>query len=122
MLELSHKKLEVWKLGLELVKEVYQLTAKLPREETFGLTAQMRRSSVSVVSNLAEGAARKSQKEKVRFFEVSRSSLVELDTQVQLCLTLNYFRETDLKILEPIVQSVFKILSKLISNAEQKNN
>ena len=58
MLELSHKKLEVWKLSMEVTKEVYKLTATFPKEELFNLTSQMRRASVSVVSNLSEGASR----------------------------------------------------------------
>jgi four helix bundle protein len=116
MLELSHKNLEVWKLSIELMKEVYKLTAAYPKEEMFGLTSQMRRSSVSIVSNLSEGAARKSKKEKSRFFEVSRSSLVELDAQVEISLALNYLDDKKVQHLKSIAPSVFKILCKLISN------
>ena len=121
MLELSHKKLDVWKLSVELVKEVYKLTATFPKEELFILTSQMRRAAVSVVSvvsNLSEGAARKSKKEKKRFFEISRSSLVELDTQVEISIVLNYLNEQKIKNLKPNAESVFKILSKLIFNNE----
>lgn len=116
MLELSHKKLEVWKLSLELVKEVYRLTAGFPKEEMFNLTSQMRRAAVSVASNLSEGAARKTKPDKRRFFEISRSSLVELDTQVEISIGLNYLNEMKTQNLKPIALSVFKILSKLISN------
>lgn len=119
MLDLSHKKLEVWKLSLVLVKEVYKLTATFPKEETFGLSSQMRRSVVSVASNLAEGAARKSPKEKARFFEVSRSSIVELDTQVEISKTLNYVSQETLQLFNQTSESIFKILSKLIQNAER---
>lgn len=118
MLNLSHKKLEVWKLSIELVKEVYKLTAVYPKEELFNLTSQMRRASVSVVSNFSEGAARKSKPDKKRFFEISRSSLVELDSQVELSMVLNYLNEQKIKTLKPTAESVFKILSKLISNNE----
>lgn len=119
MLDLSHKKLEVWKLSLELVKEVYKLTGTYPKEELYGLVSQMRRASVSVASNLSEGAARTSSKEKCRFFEVSRSSLVELDTQVEISVVLDYLNEQKIKGLKPTAESVFKILSKLINNAQK---
>ncbi len=63
----THKDLEVWKLSVDLVTEIYQLTSTFPKEERFGLTNQIRRSSISVPSNIAEGAARHSQKEFIQF-------------------------------------------------------
>lgn len=120
MLDLSHKKLEVWKLSIELVKEVYKLTGSYPKEELYGIVSQMRRASVSVASNLSEGAARTSAKEKCRFFEISRSSLVELDTQVEISIALEYLNEQKINGLKPTAESVFKILSKLISNAQKE--
>ena len=116
MLDLSHKKLEVWKLSVALVKEVYKLTATFPKEEMFNLTSQMRRAAVSVASNFSEGAARKSKPDKNRFFKISRASLVELDAQVEISIALNYLTEEKIKYLKPTAESVFKILSKLISN------
>jgi four helix bundle protein len=80
MLNLSHKDLEVYKISLLLVKEIYKLTRSYPKEEQFVLVTQLRRAAISVCSNLAEGAARKSGREKKRFYEISRSSLVEIDT------------------------------------------
>lgn len=120
MLELSHKKLEVWKLSMEVTKEIYKLTAAFPKEELFNLTSQMRRASASVVSNLSEGASRISKAEKRRFFEISRSSLVEPDTQIEICLMLGYLNQSNIILLTSSTQSVFKILSKLISNSEGK--
>ncbi len=80
MLNLAHKKLDVWKKSLTLVSQVYKLTQSFPREEQFGLISQLRRASVSVISNIAEGFARSSEIETKRFLEISRSSLVEVDT------------------------------------------
>ena len=80
MLKLSYKKLDVWKQSMILIKKVYVFTKGLPSEEKFNLISQMRRSAISVASNIAEGFARYSNKEKKRFIEISRSSLVELDT------------------------------------------
>ena len=69
MLDLSHKNLEVYKIALQLVKEVYSVTKQLPKDELYGLTSQLRRAAVSISSNLAEGAARKSAKEKKDFMK-----------------------------------------------------
>lgn len=74
MLNLSHKKLDVWEHSIELIKIIYKLTEEFPKNEIFGITNQMRRCSVSISSNIAEGCSRKSTNEKRRFFEISRSS------------------------------------------------
>jgi four helix bundle protein len=80
----SHKDLDVWKEAMRLVKGVYRLSTLLPREEVYGLAAQMRRAAVSVPSNIAEGAARESLKEFIQFLYVSLGSLAELETQLIL--------------------------------------
>ncbi|MBL8017203.1 MAG: four helix bundle protein [Ignavibacteria bacterium] len=100
MLKLNHKQLAVWDKSLHLVKEVYKLTSRLPNEEKYVLTSQLRRASISVASNIAEGAARKSIIERRRFYEVSRSSSVEIDTQIEICKLLEYFQEIDLQNLD----------------------
>ena len=67
MIELSHKNLEVWEKSIQLAQEIYSLTLKLPLDEKFGLTSQLRRVAVSILSNLAEGAARKTKADKIGF-------------------------------------------------------
>ena len=104
----------IW--GLGLLKKVYQLTKYLPREEQFLLISQLRRAAISVCSNIAEGAARRSKLEKLRFFEVSRSSVVEIDTQLEISLILEYLTKDQIHELEQQLESVFRILSKMISN------
>ena len=116
MLNLSHKKLDVYQIALGLLKKVYQLTKYLPREEQFLLISQLRRAAISVCSNIAEGAARRSKLEKLRFFEVSRSSVVEIDTQLEISLILEYLTKDQIHELEQQLESVFRILSKMISN------
>jgi four helix bundle protein len=115
MLQLAHKNLEVYKIALDLVKEVYQLTRNFPKEEQFVLVTQLRRAVISVCSNLAEGSARFSKLEKKRFYEISRSSLVEIDTQIEISLVLEYLQKNQITKLEKYLESVFKMISKMIA-------
>ena len=85
----SHEDLRVWRFAMELAAGVYHLTDKLPEVERFGLQAQMRRATVSVASNIAEGAARSSSAEFRHFLSNSLGSLAELETQYLLCLKLD---------------------------------
>lgn len=78
----THKDLDVWKLSIDLVVKVYELTNQFPKEEKYGIINQMRRSSVSIPSNIAEGAARTSVKEFANFISISLGSLSELETQL----------------------------------------
>lgn len=119
MLKLAHKNLEVYQIALLLVKEVYRVTNKFPKEEQFVLVSQLRRAVISVCSNLAEGSARYSKMEKKRFYEVSRSSLVEVDTQFEISMILEYLQKKDIEQLENHLESVFKMLSKMITNLQQ---
>ena len=88
----THKDLDIWKQGIELVEEVYKNTAIFPREEIYGLTSQMRRAAVSVPSNISEGAARNSKKEFIQFLYVALSSLAELETQTIISEKLGYLQ------------------------------
>jgi len=86
----GHKDLDAWKLALELVKEVYELTRKYPKEELYGLATQVRRSAVSIPSNIAEGAARNSKKEFLQFLHIALGSCAELETQLFIAKKLGY--------------------------------
>ena len=119
MLDLSHKKLDVYKMSLKLMEEVYKGTKTFPKEELFGLVSQIRRAAISVCSNIAEGASRISKKEKKRFYEVSRSSLVEIDTQFEIAILLAYYKKEKIKELESYLESIFRMLSKMITNLNQ---
>ncbi len=92
----THKDLDVWKESMALVKEVYKLTENFPKEETFGLASQMRRAAVSIPSNIAEGAARNSDKEFIQFLHVSLGSLAELETQLLLSRELGFAKDEKL--------------------------
>lgn len=117
-LTLGHKKLDVWKAAVKFVAEVYRLTAQLPKEEIYGLTSQLRRAAVSVPSNIAEGAARKSSKERTRFYEIARSSLVEVDTQLELCIQLGYLQRESLPDLDRQSNHLFAMLSNVIKSTK----
>jgi four helix bundle protein len=114
MLELSHKKLDVWMKSIELVSEVYKLTSKFPTQEQYGLTSQIRRSAVSVPSNISEGNARNSKLETLRFLDIARASLVELDTQIEIAIKLNYLKNSDISELAEMINHTFAMLSKFI--------
>jgi four helix bundle protein len=116
MLQLAHKNLDVYKIALQLVKEVYLLTRTFPKEEQFVLISQLRRAAVSVCSNIAEGSARSSKPDRKRFYEISRSSLVEVDTQFEIALILEYLQNDQMEKLQSYLESVFRMLSKMISN------
>jgi len=122
MLQLSHKKLDVYQMSVNLIKEVYKATASFPKEEQYVLISQIRRSAISISSNIAEGAARISKLEKKRFYEIARSSLVEMDTQFEIAIILNYYKKGQIKELEEYLESVFRMLSKMIENLNSKPN
>lgn len=87
---MSYRKLVVWQKSMELVKLIYDVTRKFPKEEIFGLTAQMRRSAVSVPSNIAEGSQRNSAKEFINFILIAKASLAELETQILVAKDQGY--------------------------------
>lgn len=85
----SYRDLEVWQMGMQLAEEVYRLVAALPRQEAYGLTAQLQRAAVSIPSNIAEGHARHSTREYLRFVSIAMGSLAELETQLTLAHRLH---------------------------------
>ncbi|MGS4344911.1 four helix bundle protein [Myroides odoratus] len=86
----THKDLEVWKMSRFFVSEIYQLTQFFPQEEVYGLTNQIRRSTVSIPSNIAEGCARQSSKELIQFLHIALGSLAEVETQLYIVIDLNF--------------------------------
>ena len=118
MLKLNHKNLDVWRLAVKLVSLIYQLTSKYPKEEIYGLTNQTRRASVSISANIAEGASRKSLVERKRFYEIARSSLVEVDNHIEIAKELNYLSPESLNLLSEKLNELFAKLSKFIEKAK----
>jgi len=89
----AHRNLDVWNRAIGLAKVVYRATQRFPGSEQFGLTSQMKRAVVSISSNLAEGAARSSKKEFLRFIHMAQGSASELDTQAELAKELGFWDE-----------------------------
>lgn len=86
----NHYDLDVWKKSLNLVTDIYKITSDFPKEEKFGLGSHLRKTAISIPSNIAEGAARKGNKEFIRFLYISLGSLSELDTQLLISENLEY--------------------------------
>jgi four helix bundle protein len=116
MLELSHKKLIAWQKAIALMPLIYGVCKKLPKEETYNLIGQMKRAGLSISNNLAEGASRKSKIEKNRFFEISRSCVVEIDNCLVNCLVLNFLTVDDLTGLNPALLEEFKLITGLMES------
>ena len=86
----NFRELEVWHLGVELAETIYRVTARFPKSELFALSSQMRKAAVSIPSNIAEGRSRDSRLEFLHFLSISRESLAELETQLELAIRLDY--------------------------------
>ncbi|MBX3699100.1 MAG: four helix bundle protein [Dokdonella sp.] len=116
----AHERLEVWQEAMQLVEMVYVATATFPAEERFGLTAQIRRSAVSVPSNIAEGAARRSTPEYLRFLSIARGSLSEMSTQLQIAARLGYMKP--IPDVDALVDRVFARLTALMNALKKRGD
>ncbi|SJZ45120.1 four helix bundle protein [Sediminibacterium ginsengisoli] len=111
---LVHARMYIFGESKSFVVNCYRITKKLPADERFGLISQIRRAALSVHLNLAEGCARRSPKERARFFEISRSSLVEVDAALGIAEALEYITAAELEPLFRQRKNIFKSLSSLI--------
>lgn len=117
-LQLSHKDLLVAKETRRLVNEVYKLLDFLPVEEKYAMGSQLRRAVLSVYLNLNEGCGKESAKERKRFFETSRASLIEVDAIIEVALDLGFLKENQLCNLPELLLSSFRLLSNLIRSIQ----
>ncbi len=113
-LQLSHTKLDVFSSSKSFVIACYKLSKLLPQEERFNMMQQLRRAALSVHLNLAEGCSRKSILERKRFFEISRGSLIEVDTIFDMASELEYFRKEEITEIGTLIIKTFQMLSKMI--------
>jgi four helix bundle protein len=116
----THKDLNAWKDSVNLVTEIYEKTKSFPKDELFGLTSQIRRSAISIPSNISEGAARESNKEFLRFLFIAQGSISEMDTQLLISKNLNYISNEDYTQLLEKLTSIRKMIAGLINFRRDK--
>jgi four helix bundle protein len=114
-LNLSHTKLDVYHATKTLALECYKVTRQFPADEKFAMIQQLRRAALSVHLNLAEGCSRKSQPDRKRFFEISRSSVIEIDACLDVAFRLNYATLDDLTDFGDSILKTFQMLSRMIN-------
>ncbi len=109
----NYKDYIVWQKSMTVVKLIYSLVKKLPKEELFSLSDQMRRCAVSIPSNIAEGQQRGSDAEFARFINIAQGSRAELETQLLICVSIGYMTDDDISELMSLLEEINKMLSAL---------
>jgi four helix bundle protein len=117
----SYKELIVWQKAYELTLLVYKETDKFPKSEIFGLSSQLRRASVSIASNIAEGYQRQHSGEYIQFLSIAFGSCAEVETQLLLCKDLCFLSESNFTILNNLLTEVGKMLYALITKIKENN-
>ncbi|GAG05375.1 unnamed protein product [marine sediment metagenome] len=107
--------MRIWQIGIEVVKDIYILTKKFPKEELYGLTSQIRRSAISIPSNIAEGFRRYHNKEYRQFLYITLGSCAELETQIIIANELDYINETNKTELIEKIKYICRMTVKLIN-------
>jgi four helix bundle protein len=114
----THVDLDVWKLSMDFVENIYKISAHFPKEEMYGLTSQIRRAAVSIPSNIAEGASRQSRKEFIQFLYISLGSLSEVETQLMLSERLQFTKNIQVVLNNAL--TIKKMLNGLITHQKGK--
>ena len=115
-----HQRLDAWKKGIEFTVRIYAATENFPKHELFGITSQLRRASVSIPNNIAEGAGRNTSKEFLHFLFISRGSLSEVDTLLIIAKRLKYISPETYEELNRLLDFISKLLSGLINSVKAK--
>ena len=116
----DYRDLVLWQRAMELAAEVHRVTLKLPKHEMFGMAAQIRRSAVSIPSNIAEGSGRRTTREFIAFLHIARGSLSELKTQLVLARTVGYLADTDLSNADQLSDEVGRLLNAVIRGLRKR--
>ncbi|MBP3354649.1 MAG: four helix bundle protein [Bacteroidales bacterium] len=114
----DYKELQVWQKAMDLVVEVYNIIKLLPKEETYGISDQIRRSAVSIPSNIAEGQSRNSSKEFIQFLSIARGSLAELETQLLICVKVNMLSNDNIDNILIATKEIGKMIKGLMNKLE----
>ncbi len=117
----SYKDLIVWQKSMTLVGEIYKLVKLLPKEEVNVLSNQMRRSAISIPSNIAEGYDRRSTKDYINFLSIARGSNSELQTQLYICIQLGFLNPSQIQTSISLTEEISKMLNSLIYKLENRN-
>jgi four helix bundle protein len=117
---LNHKDLILWQKSMNLAVRVYNLSHRLPRNETFGLVSQIRRAGSSIPSNIAEGSARKSTREFVHFLHIARGSMAELETHLMLAQRIGYLTADEVAETQTAMDEVGRILNSVLSGLARR--
>jgi four helix bundle protein len=115
----SFTDLQAWQEGHKLVMKIYQVTQKFPKEEQFGLTSQLRRSAVSITSNIAEGFGRNSYNERAHFFVIARGSLMEIQNQLLIAKDIRYLKNEIFQDVSKDAINTIKLLNGLINKTKE---
>ncbi|MDQ3682540.1 MAG: four helix bundle protein [Bacteroidota bacterium] len=115
----NYQTLDAWKKSMQLVKEIYLLTKNFPKEEMYGLTSQAKRAAVSIPANIAEGLGRQYKKDTLQFLHVSRGSIYELETLLNIAVMVEILKEDSFKKLLPFFDDILKLLNGLILYMEK---
>ena len=108
------KDLRIWQMGIGIVKDIYAITRTFPKEELYGLTSQLRRSSISIPSNIAEGFRRYHNKEYAQFLRIALGSSAELETQLIICGELNYINNDTMRLIADKIEYLSKMTTVLL--------
>ena len=117
---MHYKSLKFWQKAIDLTAEIYRLTKFLPKDELYGLTNQLRRAAVSIPSNIAEGNARGSTKEYLRFLAIARGSIAEVETQLLICVRLEYLAQENIQTALSLLNEIERMLNSTISTLRDK--
>lgn len=117
----NYKELIVWQKAYSLCLEIYRTTKRFPKEEIYGLSSQIRRASISIPCNIAEGYGRKTTQDYIRFLYIAYGSICELETQMSLSGDLGYIEVDKLKILQEFIGEIERMLKALIKSLETKH-
>lgn len=116
----SYRDLVVWQNAMQIVEETYILIRKLPKEEKYALSDQMRRAAVSIPSNIAEGQARRTTKDFIKFLSIARGSIAELETQYLICVRLGYFNDSQIISVMNMLAENGRMINALINKLSTK--
>lgn len=120
MATFAFEKLDVWKVSVEFVTDLYRITESFPGEEKYGLTNQVRRAAISISSNLAEGSSRSSSKDQRRFYNIAYSSAIEVMNQLIIAIKLEYLSAEDYQNLRANLEQITRMTNALHKSTKTK--